>query len=101
MQKFRKLSYGTRLGMHSPRGDYEPEGITYPHSSTSGGVGVLGGGAEGEEQAGLAERVGLLKRLSEWFYRFTSMRGGKLELNCVCCDHIGGNYATYHTTANV
>ncbi|CAJ1004926.1 hypothetical protein Q4I28_000241 [Leishmania naiffi] len=101
MQKFRKLSYGTRLGMHSPRGDYEPEGITYPHSSTSGGVSVLGGGAEGEEQAGLAERVGLLKRLSEWFYRFTSMRGGKLELNCVCCDHIGGNYATYHTTANV
>ncbi|CBZ25482.1 conserved hypothetical protein [Leishmania mexicana MHOM/GT/2001/U1103] len=93
MQKFRKLSYGTRLGMHSPRGDYEPEGITYTHTSTVGGA--------GREEAVSAERVGLLKRVSEWFYRFSSMRGGKLELNCVCCDHIGGNYATYHTTANV
>ncbi|CAM59819.2 conserved hypothetical protein [Leishmania infantum JPCM5] len=93
MQKFRKLSYGTRLGMHSPRGDYEPEGITYTHTSTVGGA--------GREEAAPAERVGLLKRVSEWFYRFSSMRGGKLELNCVCCDHIGGNYATYHTTANV
>ncbi|KAG5503866.1 hypothetical protein JIQ42_07384 [Leishmania sp. Namibia] len=102
MQKFRKLSYGTRLGMHSPRGDYEPEGITYTHSSTGGGVGGLSsGGAGGDEEAAPAERVGLLKHVSEWFYRFSSMRGGKLELNCVCCDHIGGNYATYHTKANV
>ncbi|GET87679.1 hypothetical protein, conserved [Leishmania tarentolae] len=93
MQKFRKLSYGTRLGMHSPRGDYEPEGITYTHSSTVGGAAT--------EEAASADRVGLLKHVSEWFYRFSSMRGGKLELNCVCCDHIGGNYATYHTTANV
>ncbi|KAG5481579.1 hypothetical protein LSCM1_05603 [Leishmania martiniquensis] len=102
MQKFRKLSYGTRLGMHSPRGDYEPEGITYIHSSTSGGGGGLsGGGAGRDEEAAPVERVRLLKHLSEWFYRFSSMRGGKLELNCVCCDHIGGNYATYHTTASV
>ncbi|KAG5508253.1 hypothetical protein JKF63_05509 [Porcisia hertigi] len=94
MQKFRKLSYGTRLGMHSPRGDYEPEGITYPHGNTSGGAG------RGDDAAS-TESASLLKRTSEWFYRFSSMRGGKLELNCVCCDHIGGNYATYHTTTNL
>ncbi|KAK7196223.1 hypothetical protein NESM_000557900 [Novymonas esmeraldas] len=100
MQKFRKLSYGTRLGMHSPRGDYEPEGITYTHGGSSSS-----GGADGHRGAELdaapAQHAGICKRISEWFYRFSSMRGGKLELNCVCCDHIGGNYATYHTTANV
>jgi hypothetical protein len=102
MQKFRKLSYGTRLGMHSPRGDYEPEGVTYSGGNATNAGGLSGSGGSGSgDDISVAENVSVLKRVSEWFYRFTSMRGGKLELNCVCCDHIGGNYATYHTVANV
>ena len=106
MQKFRKLSYGTRLGMHSPRGDYEPEGVTYNNGSNAAAAaattaGFGGDGSGSGDEISVAVNVSVLKRVSEWFYRFTSMRGGKLELNCVCCDHIGGNYATYHTVANV
>ncbi|EKF28650.1 hypothetical protein MOQ_007594 [Trypanosoma cruzi marinkellei] len=87
MQKFRRLSFGTRLGMHSPRGDYEPEGVTYTNTS--------------EELERHEDRVPTLKqRLHDVFYRFTTMRRGKLELNCVCCNHIGGNYATYHIHGN-
>ncbi|KPI89071.1 hypothetical protein ABL78_1807 [Leptomonas seymouri] len=101
MQKFRKLSYGTRLGMHSPRGDYEPEGVTYNNTNSTSAAGLGAGGSVSGDDISVHETVGIMKRASEWFYRFTSMRGGKLELNCVCCDHIGGNYATYHTVAKV
>ncbi|KPA76267.1 hypothetical protein ABB37_08003 [Leptomonas pyrrhocoris] len=103
MQKFRKLSYGTRLGMHSPRGDYEPEGVTYntTAATSTNAAGLSTGGSGSGEDISVPENASVMTRVSEWFYRFASMRGGKLELNCVCCDHIGGNYATYHTVANV
>ncbi|EPY27344.1 hypothetical protein STCU_05798 [Strigomonas culicis] len=91
MQKFRKLSFGTRLGMHSPRGDYEPEGAPY----------ASGGGAGDGGDSGEPRKRGVGKHFDEALYRYTTMRGGKLELNCVCCDHIGGNYASYHVNANV
>ncbi|KEG14792.1 hypothetical protein DQ04_00301020 [Trypanosoma grayi] len=87
MQKFRRLSFGTRLGMHSPRGDYEPEGVMYTNMEND---------AEKDED----RPPTLRQRLHDIFYRFTTMQRGKLELNCVCCDHIGGNYATYHVNAN-
>eukprot|EP00796_Vickermania_ingenoplastis_P011108 gene11108-7734_t len=86
MQKFRKLTFGTRLGMHSPRGDYEPEGVS---NET-----VV---ANTEETS---TSVGCAKKIRESFFRFTSLHGGKLEMNCVCCDHIGGNYASYHMAGN-
>lgn len=81
IQKFRKLTFGTRLGMHSPRGDYEPEEIKSEPSTL-----------ESEKRS----RFSLKKLIQESFFRFTSVHRGKLEMNCVCCDHIGGNYATYH-----
>ncbi|RNF20924.1 uncharacterized protein Tco025E_03682 [Trypanosoma conorhini] len=88
MQKFQRLSFGTRLGMHSPRGDYEPEGVTFANAS--------------EEAVRHEDRNPTLKqRLHDVFYRFTTMKRGELELNCVCCDHIGGNYATYHVNGAV
>lgn len=86
IQKFRKLTFGTRLGMHSPRGDYEPEGITSEPATS-----------ENEKGSHLSGR----KRLQESLFRFTSVHRGKLEMNCVCCDHIGGNYATYHVVGTV
>lgn len=88
MQKFRKLTFGTRLGMHSPRGDYEPEGA-------SNDTVVL---ANSDTET---SRTSIKKRLRESFFQFTSIHRGKLEMNCVCCDHIGGNYATYHVAGNV
>ncbi|CCW69683.1 unnamed protein product [Phytomonas sp. Hart1] len=97
MQKFRKLSFGTRLGMHSPRGDYEPEGMIHGGVAASHHTGnewAEGGG--GDE----AVRIPLRKRFTEAFYRYVTIQGGKLELNCVCCDHIGGNYASYLNPTN-
>ncbi|EPY43243.1 hypothetical protein AGDE_00679 [Angomonas deanei] len=96
MQKFRKLSFGTRLGMHSPRGDYEPEGPLF--SSGTAEANAIGVGGEWSH---LSRSTRCLKKLNELFFRYTTMRGGKLELNCVCCDHVGGNYATYHVDANI
>ncbi|RHW72552.1 hypothetical protein DPX39_050031500 [Trypanosoma brucei equiperdum] len=99
MQKFRQLSFGTRLGMHSPRGDYEPE--VGSATGCSGGANEGGGGVQGStSDANVRNELPLRRRLQDAFYRFTTMRRGKLELNCVCCDHIGGNYATYHINAN-
>ncbi|CCW65694.1 unnamed protein product [Phytomonas sp. EM1] len=98
MQKFRKLSFGTRLGMHSPRGDYEPEGMMHGGvGSTHHAGGERAEGGDGDE----AVRIPFRKCISEAFYRYTTIRGGKLELNCVCCDHIGGNYASYLTPTNM
>lgn len=86
IQKFRKLTFGTRLGMHSPRGDYEPEGVTSEPV-------VL--------ESDKGSHPSIKKKLLESLFRFTSVHRGKLELNCVCCDHIGGNYATYHVAGTV
>lgn len=94
MQKFRKLTFGTRLGMHSPRGDYEPEGITYSNNAAGP---TSDAGTEITEKA----HISCLKRISEAFYRYTTMRHGALELNCVCCDHVGGNYASYHVATTM
>lgn len=86
MQKFRRVTFGTRLGMHSPRGDYEPEGETVVSSE--------------EVPPTSSTRVTFSKRLKELIFRLTCVHQGKLERNCVCCDHIGGNYATYHVSLN-
>ncbi|ESL07889.1 hypothetical protein TRSC58_04418 [Trypanosoma rangeli SC58] len=88
MQKFHRLSFGTRLGMYSPRGDYEPKEVTFTNAT--------------EEAMQHEDHNPTLKqRLHDIFYRFTTMKRGELELNCVCCNHIGGNYATYHMNRDV
>nr|CCC47980.1 conserved hypothetical protein, fragment [Trypanosoma vivax Y486] len=104
MQKFRRLSFGTRLGMHSPRGDYEPEiaslNVTNGSGINSGSNPCDGDGETGIPSTPLSREPVLRKRLHDTFYRFTTTQSGRLELNCVCCDHMGGNYATYHVNPN-
>nr|CCC90530.1 conserved hypothetical protein [Trypanosoma congolense IL3000] len=102
MQKFRRLSFGTRLGMHSPRGDYEPEVTSFTEGVGNSGVAGSECGSEAAtnaQQSNANEKLTLRRRIREILYRFTTIQGGKLELNCVCCDHVGGNYATYHVNS--
>ncbi|CUG87187.1 transmembrane protein, putative [Bodo saltans] len=99
MQKFRTLSYGTRLGMHSPRGDYEPseeddndaELPSAEHNATN---------ADGTSATGVAvpsvERRTLRQRTKEFLFRWCSILHGSLENQCVCCDHDGGHPAQYY-----
>ena len=93
-QKFRQLFFQTRLGMHSPQGDYEP--------STEDGGSADGANADHAAQNGAGSAGGFswldgARKAAHLFaFHFTTMRQGILERNCVCCEHADGTpAATY------
>lgn len=98
MQKFRTLSYGTRLGMHSPRGDYEPsegEESSEDHNEPPPQSSASAGRDAALRVEYRPSDVALKRRFREFLFRWCSISGGSLELQCVCCDHIGGHPAQY------
>ena len=68
-QKLRKLFFGTRLGMHSPRGDYEPQTETTDAAT--------------DTPAGQQKLSWWRARLFEW----TTLDHGRMEQQCICCPH--------------
>lgn len=98
-QKYRKLDFGTKLGMHSPQGDYEPDPLRGGGGATSAAAASDPQyGTSGEDGSGdMWEQKGFWPPfIVDFFVRFLSVEGGRMERQCVCCPHRdGGQQAKY------
>ena len=80
-QKYRRLFYGTRLGMHSPQGDYEEFVNSQPLPMGPGSHNPLPDvepNAEGPTSS--------VERFRRWlWYQMLSIDQGSAETACACC----------------